>query len=238
MEDYPRAGLCMVVETQIVQIKGIKDGLLVTIGEGDWPAVQSALLSSIVEKASFFQGARVAMEVGNRVLHAAELGALRDRLADQGVSLWAVVSSSPVTEQTAQVLGLATRLSTPRPERTIRPLDTTLAGENAVLIRRTLRSGFKIASHGHVSIIGDVNPGAEVIAGGSIVVWGRVRGTVLAGSDGDETAVVCALALEPTQLRIANLVANLPTKKIINQPVCASIRNGTIMIEPWKLKER
>lgn len=238
MEDYPETGSFMVVEPQIVHIKGIKDGLLVTIGEGEWTGVQKALLSSIVEKASFFQGARVAMEVGNRILHAAELGVLRDRLADHGVSLWAVVSSSPVTEQTAQVLGLATRLSMPRPERTIRPLDTTLEGENGVFIRRTLRSGFKITSHGHVSVLGDINPGAEIIAGGSILVWGRVRGSVVAGADGDETAVVCALALDPTQLRIANLVANLSSKKELHQPVCAIIRNGVITIEPWKLKER
>ena len=178
------------------------------------------------------------MEVGNRILHAAELGALRDKLADQGVSLWAVISSSPVTEQTAQVLGLATRLSLPRPERTVRPLDTTLEGENGVFIRRTLRSGFKIASHGHVSVLGDINPGAEVISDGSIMVWGRVRGSVIAGASGDENAVVCALAMDPTQLRIANLVANLPGKKAVSQPVCASIRNGIITVEPWKLKER
>lgn len=228
----------MVAESQIVQIKGIKDGLLVTIGEGEWTAVQSALLASIEEKASFFHGARLAMEVGNRVLHAAELGLLRDRLSDRGIALWAVMSASPVTEQTAQVLGLATRLSLPRPERTIRPLDTTLEGENSVFIQRTLRSGFKILSHGHVTVLGDVNPGAEVVAGGNVVVWGRVRGSIVAGADGNDQAVVCAMVLEPTQLRIANLVANLPFKKIPAQPVSAAIRNGIILVEPWKSKER
>lgn len=238
MKDYPGLGYFMVVEPLTVQIKGIKDGLLVTIGEGEWSGVQGTLLANIEEKASFFQGARMAMEVGNRVLHAAELGQLRDRLSDRGIALWAVVSSSPVTEQTAQVLGLATRLSMPRPERTIRPLDTTLEGENGVFIRRTLRSGFKIMSHGHITILGDVNPGAEIIAGGNVVVWGRVRGSIVAGADGDDTAMVCAMALEPTQLRIANLVANLPFKKAPSQPVSAAIRNGVIMVEPWKLKER
>lgn len=225
-------------QTQIVQIKGIKDGLLVTLGDGEWPSIQDALLNSIEEKASFFQGARMAMDVGNRVLHAAELGLLRDRLSDRGISLWAVVSSSQITEQTAQVLGLATRISVPRAERTIRPLDTTLEGENGVFIRRTLRSGFKIASHGHVTVLGDVNPGAEIIAGGNVIVWGRVRGSIIAGADGEESAMVCALALEPTQLRIANLVANIPFKKTSSQPVCAAIHNGTILLEPWKSKER
>lgn len=228
----------MVIEPQALQIKGIKDGLLVTLGEGEWPVIQDALLANIEEKASFFQGARMAMEVGNRVLHAAELSTLRDRLSERGVALWAVVGSSPITEQTAQVLGLATRLSLPRPERSIRPLDTTLAGENGVFIRRTLRSGFKISSHGHVTVLGDVNPGAEIIADGNVIVWGRVRGSIVAGAAGDSDAMVCALSLEPTQLRIADVAANLPFKKTPSQPVSAVIRNGMITIELWKSKER
>ena len=104
-------------------------------------------------------------------------------------------------------MGLATRISTPAPERTIRPLDTNLAGENAIFVQRTLRSGFKVSHHGHVIVLGDVNPGAEVIAGGSVIVWGRLRGVVHAGADGDENAVVCALEMMPTQLRIAGLVS-------------------------------
>src|SRR5512144_459312 len=111
---------------QALTIKGIKDGLLVTLGEGNWRELEAAFLAHVEEKAAFFKGARVAIDVGNHILRAAELGGLRDRLSSKGIALWAVVSNSPVTEQTAQVLGLATRISTPRPERTIRPLDTNL----------------------------------------------------------------------------------------------------------------
>ncbi len=89
-----------------------------------------------------------------------------------------------VTEQTAQVLGMATRISAPRPERAIRPLDTNLEGESAIFVQRTLRSGFKVSHHGHVIVVGDVNPGAEVIAGGSIVIWGRLRGSFTQGQRG------------------------------------------------------
>ncbi len=160
----------MLNERRQMQIKGIKDGLLVTLGEGDWPELEAALLAHVEDKAAFFKGARVALDVGNHVLRAADLGALRDRLSSKGISLWAVISNSPATEQTAQVLGLATRISTPRPERTIRPLDTNLAGEGAIFVQRTVRSGFKIAHHGHIVVLGDVNPGGEVVAGGSIVV--------------------------------------------------------------------
>lgn len=218
---------------QMMQIKGIKDGLLVTLGEGAWADLETALLQHIEEKAGFFQGARMALDVGNHIIRAAEMGALRDRLSSKGVSLWAVISSSPVTEQTAQVLGLATRISTPRPERTIKPMDTTLEGETAVFVQRTLRSGFKIAHHGHIIVLGDVNPGAEVIAGGSIIIWGRLRGSAHAGADGSETAVVCALELSPTQLRIAGETAALPPHKGKSEPQMARIENGQVVTVPW-----
>jgi septum site-determining protein MinC len=227
----------MLNERRQMQIKGIKDGLLVTLGEGEWSALETAFLAHVEEKSAFFQGARVALDVGNHILRAAELGALRDRLSSKGISLWAVISNSPVTEQTAQVLGLATRISTPRPERTIRPLDTNLEGEGAVLVQRTLRSGFKVSHHGHVVVVGDVNPGAEVIAGGSVVVWGRLRGVVHAGADGDEKACVCALEMTPTQLRIAGLVTVPPERRGKPEPETARIQNGRVVVESWNPKK-
>ena len=217
-----------------MQIKGVKDGLLVTLGEGAWADLEAALLQHVQDRAAFFKGARVALDVGNHVLRAVEMGALRDKLSDYGITLWAVISGSPVTEQTARVLGLATRISTPRPERAIRPIDTQLEGENAIFVQRTLRSGYKVAHKGHIIVLGDVNPGAEVIAGGSVVVWGRLKGLVHAGADGDESAIVCALDLEPMQLRIAGLVAVAPRRRGKAEPEMARILNGQVVAEPWK----
>ncbi len=219
-----------------VQIKGVREGLLITLGDGNWLELESQLISHIDERANFFKGARVALEVGNHVLHAAEMGSLRDKLSERGVSLWAITSSSPKTEQIAQVLGLATRLSVPRPERVVKPLDTNLTGEGAVLVQRTLRSGFRLANSGHIIVIGDVNPGAEVVAGGNIVVWGRVRGVVYAGSDGNDKAVVCALDMTPAQLRIANFIAALPQKKGKTQPEIARVKDGQVISELWNYK--
>jgi septum site-determining protein MinC len=118
-----------------VQIKGVREGLLITLGEGEWQVLQQELMQHIADQSSFFQGAKVALDVGNQILHAAELGSLRDKLADKGVSLWAILSNSPKTEQTAQMLGLATRLSAPRPERVIHKLIPTLP----VIIRYSSR---------------------------------------------------------------------------------------------------
>ncbi|MFW5719174.1 MAG: septum site-determining protein MinC [Halanaerobium sp.] len=81
---------------------------------------------------------------------------------------------------------------------------------DAVIINRTLRSGQRVKHQANVVIVGDVNPGAEVIAGGDIIVFGRLRGVVHAGAGGSKASQVAALKLNPTQLRIASLIARSP----------------------------
>jgi septum site-determining protein MinC len=221
---------------QLVNIKGVKDGLLVTLGEGDWKELEQALLQTFEERSAFLKGGRVALDVGPHVMHVRELSSLRDVMSEKGITLWAVLSNSNATEQTAQVLGLATRISTPKPDRTIRSLDTNLPGEGATLIQRTIRSGFKVSNPGHVVVIGDVNPGAEIYAGGNVVVWGRLKGTVHAGMEGDENAVVCALELEPTTLRIAGYSYVPAKKKGKPEPEIVSVQDGRLVADAWKNK--
>ena len=81
-----------------IQIKGIRDGLLITLDGATWPELASAFVKNVDERSSFFQGARVALDVGANELRVAELSALRDQLSERGIALWAVLSESPVTE--------------------------------------------------------------------------------------------------------------------------------------------
>ena len=224
-------------KTTGLQIKGIKEGLLISFGEEEWPELLSSLIVQIEENTAFFQGGKIVMDVGNRVLHAAEMGSLRDNLSERGVTLWAVISNSPATEETARIFGLATRLSSLKEDRQIRTPDKVnpLGGENAICIQKTLRSGAIVSFNGSVVIIGDVNPGAEINAAGSVVVWGRLKGLVHAGSGGDDRAIICALTMEPAQMRIANLNAISNIRKGKPQPEKARIQDGSIIIEQWNL---
>jgi septum site-determining protein MinC len=218
-----------------VNIKGIREGLLITIGDGDWSEVNQSLLSHIDAQSDFLKGAKISLEVGNHILKAADLGRLRDQLSERGVNLRAVLSNSPTTQRNAQALGLATKLSKPHPNRTTRRLETSVQGDQAILVQRTLRSGHSLKHPGHVIVIGDVNPGAEIIAGGNIVIWGRLRGTVHAGAQGDEDAIVCALDLSPTQLRIADQISITPPQRRRPKPEIARLEDGKVIAEPWKL---
>jgi len=223
--------------TVSVQIKGIRDGLLITVGDGEWPILQEIILKQIDEKGAFFRGARLALDVGNHILKAVEMGNLRDHLSERGVILWAVMSNSPTTEQSAQVMGLATRIFAPKPERVSRTQQAMNDGEPAMLVHRTLRSGNKISYQGHVVVLGDVNPGGEVVASGSVVIWGKLRGTVHAGAEGDETAVVCALDMSPMQLRIADLISVSPARKGKSSAEVVRIIKGQLIAEPWDSRE-
>jgi septum site-determining protein MinC len=218
-----------------LQIKGIREGLLVTLNDGEWPDLQSVLVKSIDDQPAFFHGARLVLDVGRQELHVTELTVLRDLLSERSVSLWAILSESPVTEQTAQNLGLATRLSKPRPPEVRRAVVLEEKPENAALwVQQTVRSGQKIVYEGNVVVLGDVNPGAEILASGSVIVWGRLRGVVHAGAQGDVKAVVCALELSPTQLRIAGEIAISPARKGKLQPEIARLKDGRLEAGPWQ----
>ena len=79
-----------------------------------------------------------------------------------------------------------------------------------VYIRRTIRSGQSISSDGNIVIVGDVNPGAEIIAKGDVTVWGILAGIVHAGSEGNNFARIRALKLNPVQIRIGEIFARRP----------------------------
>lgn len=224
--------------SEMVQIKGIREGLLITLGGGEWEEVQRVMLEQLDQQAEFLRGARLAIDVGGHVLKVAEMSHLRGEILDREFSLWALLSESPTTIQTAQTLGLATRITKPRPELTVARPETNLqGGEQAVLFQRTLRSGFTIQYPGHVIVIGDINPGAEITAGGDIIVWGRVRGMVHAGAQGNVEAVICALDLSPIQLRIAGKIAVTPQRRGKPQPEMARLREGQVVAELWDPKK-
>ena len=218
----------------LIQIKGLRDGLLVSLDDAPWEQQRSALLLQVDTQPAFFQGARLALDVASQVLHVNELVELRDQLSERGIALWAVISESPTTENTAQLLGLATRISKPRPEEARQFSVGDLGEDSALFVNRTLRSGTRIEFPGHVVVLGDINPGAEIVAEGNVIVWGRVRGMIHAGAKGNRKAVICALDLSPTQLRIADEVSAMLKPQENPRPEIARINEvGKLQAEFW-----
>lgn len=233
---------------QQIDIKGIREGLLIRY-DGGYTAWYAALEANLTNNGTFLGGSRIMLDAGRFQLSREQLAQLRDMLEAHRLELWAVLSDSESTKTVARDLGFATRLSGSRTDLNGNSLQfkeqeqghasqsTSSIGvpSQALLLRETLRSGRSIFHEGPVVVIGDVNPGAEIVAAGDVIVWGRLRGMVHAGAQGDVTAVICALELTPTQLRIADRIAIPPDEHPQNpEPEQAAIRAGQIVAQPWQ----
>jgi septum site-determining protein MinC len=229
-----------------VAIKGTSEGLVIALGDGPLGDVLNEMRARLETKASFFLGGRVALLVGDRALSGEQLAEIGMLLQGVGVTLWAVESSHPETRVAASELGLETQ---------VRPVlagnegreqvalqksgQATVDETQSVVLHRTLRSGQATRHAGHITLIGDVNPGAEVVAGGDVIVWGKLRGTVHAGAMGHEGSVVCALQFAPSQIRIGSLVARPPDLgQLPTVPEVARVHEGQIIVERWDAQSR
>lgn len=222
----------------IISFKGTREGLLITLGEGAWHDVLNELSVQLSRPSaqSFFKGARVILDTGGRPIAVTELEELIALFAQHEMTLSSVMGE----RQTQEAFDEVQASLPPPPESLINgnvegaeglPADAA----HALLIHRTVRSGQVIRHAGTIVVIGDVNPGAEVIAEGDVIVWGKLRGVVHAGALGNESAIVGALILSPTQLRIGGYIARAPDdKRSNNWPAeIARVRDGQIVVEPW-----
>jgi septum site-determining protein MinC len=212
-----------------IRFTGVDYGLLVRM---DWEVPLSQLLVEVEEhiqkSPAFFADAKVFLEVDTRPVLQHEMEQLGVMLSRHGLTLQGVVSAA------SRVEGISRPQPAPEQPKVITPIINEK--EAAVVEHRTVRSGEKVASEGHLIIMGDVNPGAEVIAENNIIVWGSLKGTAYAGVPNHEDAVIAALHLSPIQLRIAGYIARSPDVRPVTTavPELARIDQNQIVVESWE----
>ncbi len=221
-----------------VMIKGTRKGPSITLGEGEWKSLLAEVQDRLSQAPAFFRNSNVHVNVGNRNLSTDELRWLVNILGQHSVRLASLRTDSEVSSSAAETLQI--RLALPESISDVPGVRVpTPDVSEGLLVRRTLRSGQLVQHPGHIVVVGDINPGAEVIAGGDVIVWGRVRGTVQAGALGDSGSIVCALDLAPAQLRIGKLIAISPEERVgrgadtSRKPEVAFVQDGQIVAEPW-----
>ena len=215
----------------MITLKSNAEGLTITLSDGPWSKVLAELAAELERPrvVELFRGQRVHIETGERALTPLQVEELAWVLELHDMKFeWGSNGTQahlPGLEQVRQPLGAA--------------IQNVAVWDDAALCPRTLRSGQAIRYAGHVVVIGDVNPGAEIVAAGDVVVWGKLRGVVHAGASGNDAAVVCALNVSSSQLRIGNFIARSPDELASAQrgPEVARVRDGRIVIEMWNLKE-
>lgn len=227
-----------------ISIKGTREGLTITLGSGEMHSVLDDLTQHLASQGEFFRGGTVALQVGDRAVVEGELTEIGQLLDRYEMTLRTVMTTNADTERATRVLGLRLLSQQPTlqqgPETSPRPATPVAAanpldGTRGVLIRHVVRSGQVVRHTGHVVVVGDVNIGAEIVAGGDIVIWGRLYGTVHAGAIDNDEAVVCALELVPLQLRIGKAIARPEEGERPRRayPEVAAVRDKRIVVEPW-----
>ncbi len=102
-----------------------------------------------------------------------------------------------------------------------------------VFHKGSIRNGQSLKDNGSIVIIGDVNPGGEIIARGNIIILGSLKGIAHAGCDGNADCFIAAFNLCPMQLRIADFITYFSDGNFnkANGAEIARIKNGQIFIE-------
>lgn len=102
----------------------------------------------------------------------------------------------------------------------------------------TLRSGQVLETETSIIILGDVNPGAQVVSKGNIIVLGSCMGNVYAGATGNRGCFVAALIMKPAQVRIADKIARSAITKRVDtgeypmDPMISFIKDDHIYVKP------
>lgn len=201
----------------------------------------------ICEQFPRIRESQVAVNLGWREVDAAALERLSALLLQFGLEISGIVSYSAVTRDSAESLGMKAiigRLGIA--EHHSRYLDGACPpaqsaaaaaedGAETVLIKRTVPFGETLRIRGNAVILGNVDLGAEVSASGDIVVLGRARGQLHAGSGGNEHSSIVAMLLEAESISIAHLQILLSQFITVRPPgvVRAKMRGNSIVLEPY-----
>jgi septum site-determining protein MinC len=225
-----------------IAIKGTRNGLLLTLEpETPFSELLIALSHRLSEAPGFFRGASLALDTRRRDLRISERTQLEELLANYQMSVTSLeqtlIAKQLEPEVIAPEVGSESSITAEIPNEQSETQASRLDprdSDDTLFLRRTIRSGQEIHHASSIVILGDVNPGAEIVASGDIIVWGVLRGMVHAGYPNNANAIVCSLLLAPVQLRIAHLLSRPPDGfQVQAHPEFATIKNGQIVVEAW-----
>jgi septum site-determining protein MinC len=169
----------------------------------------------------------VYLQVGDRLLDSRQIQEISEILEPQKLILHSVSTSRRQTAIAAVTVGLCVEQGN-KSLSLLKSKKYSIPQDDPLYVKMTVRSGIEIRHNGSIIIFGDVNAGGEIIATGDILVWGKLKGVAHAGAKGNSSAIVMALHLEATQVRIADFVARVDSPSTNFSPEIAYVsRKGT-----------
>ena len=207
-----------------VVIKSNKAGMTVIL-DPDIPFPQ--LLSDIGKKfgdhAKFWGSAQLTLTIeGREVTPAEEFSIINQITENSNVEIICLVDTD------------ANRMK--RCEKALNEKLMELSCQTGQFFKGNLQNGETLESEASIVIIGDVLKGGKVLAKGNVIVLGKLSGTVCAGVAGNKGALITALEMAPSQLRIADCTSGLDgrSRRLGRGPMKAYLENNKVLIKPMK----
>lgn len=178
---------------QVVEIRLRKDELIITLNERcEYKEIQKALKKKIPELKKLYKEDKTPIFVTGKVLKNKEIEEIKNIIKSE--------INVEIEFDSPKVLGLYGIK---------KAYNQDIGASTTIYHKGSIRSGQKIENEGSIVIIGDLNSGAEVIAGENIIILGRLMGLAHAGAKGNKKAIIAAEKIETPQLRISNIVKSI-----------------------------
>jgi septum site-determining protein MinC len=201
---------------QYVTIKGTKNGLTLHLDDScSFDELLDGLQNMLsIEQYTDGKGQKISVHIklGNRYLHQEQEEQLIELIASKKDLFVHSIVSEVITKKEARRMKEESEI---------------------ISVSRIVRSGQVLHVTGDLLLIGDVNPGGTVQAGGNIFVLGSLKGIAHAGYNGNKQAVIAASEMLPTQLRISHVLNRSPDHiQQGNDMECAYLdTDGNMVIE-------
>lgn len=207
-----------------VVIKGNKYGIVVVMDDTvPFDELKENLLDKFKSAAKFFDKANMAVSFEDRKLSPKEERECLDIISENSdLNIVCVIDNDELREKYFK--------------KAVEDKLEELSSHTGQFYKGTLRSGQMLESDSSLIILGDVNPGAKVIAKGNVIILGALKGNVYAGAGGNEDSFVVALFMAPIQIRIGDTIARSndsarKNKMLSKDAMIAFVEDGNIYIE-------
>ncbi len=232
-------------------------GIQIILNSAEHAALDTHLSTLFAATPDFFGGEAAVFECGRLAVDAPspDWAWLAQELKSRGLNPFAVQNASAELAASARTAGLlvlndaapapAVVADEPEPEPEAPPEPETVAAPEPAkaaaaptrIIDKPLRSGQRVyAAGGDIVVLAAVNPGAEVIADGSIHVYAPLKGRALAGARGDTSARIFTTHLEAELVSIAGVYRTFdaaPDAAVAKKPAQIRLADASqIVIEP------
>ena len=198
------------------------------INHNDLGIIATELDYKLAQAPQFFLGAPLVLNLSAIKHVEIDFNGLKQLLTDRSLIIVGITDASQIQIEQAKSMAIAVVKSGKQAAKAELPKRATK------IIKQNVRSGQQIyAKNADLVIFGAVGNGAEVIADGSIHIYGALRGKAMAGASGDNQSVIIANSLEAELVSIAGqywLTEHLQQYDL-NQRGCVRLEGASLMVE-------